>query len=283
MSASCWPDVQVALVITTAACVGALLLGCVVRGRDYTKEAVCLLSSAAAGMTMIAVTKVVWGVVTGLVVWLGLRVHLRKRAEVSWGFPEIILYVLFPSLVVGLVRRAWTFAGAEAWVSVGLAGSVVIVFAWAVFLFRRDLRPKWGMTLSWLPVGATFALVSVSFARGGYIESGFPISDPGKPHVVLIVLDTVRADHLSAYGLFEGHHARARPMVPAERVVGSASCFSGRLDRSRPCLHLLGEDCLSAWYPLRPRFGVPDSGIRWNRLVARDHVEKGLSKLCDHR
>ncbi len=193
-------DVQVAVVITTAACVGALLLGCVVRGRDYTKEAVCLLSSAAAGMTMIAVTKVIWGVVTGLVVWLGLRVHLSKRAEGSWGFPEILLYVLFPSLVVGLVRRAWTFAGAEAWVSVGLAGSVVIVFAWAVFLFRRDPRPKWGMTLSWLPVGAAFALVSVSLARGGCIESGFPISDPEKPHVVLMVLDIVRADHLSAYG-----------------------------------------------------------------------------------
>ena len=41
-------------------------------------------------------------------------------------------------------------------------------------------------------------------------EAGRPLPPAGSPNVLLIVLDTVRADHLSLYGYQRRHHSDAR-------------------------------------------------------------------------
>jgi hypothetical protein len=90
-----------------------------------------------------------------------------------------------------------------------LAGMLIAVIAASLFIGRR-LRPRisgsrWGLaTLALLGVltlsSAVLASTHARAVQAAPLYPATPGNAAGKPNVVLIVMDTVRADHLSVYG-----------------------------------------------------------------------------------
>ena len=129
-----------------------------------------------------------------------------------------------------------------------------------------------------VPVLLGLVLLQAGWIFGGdrikqWREEGRPLPPAGSPNVLLIVLDTVRADHLSVYGYerattptLERLAARGirfdQARAPAPWTLAShASFFTGRWP------HELGVQWLT---PLRGE--LPDAG----RIP-------GGSRLCDRR
>jgi arylsulfatase A-like enzyme len=114
----------------------------------------------------------------------------------GWLSPRLILVLaVLPSLMVA-GRAIYT----EAWLifSLGFASLV------APFFERDAIRMRRCLTFS-LPLLLAAVLLQASLLFGGdwlkrWREDGGPLPPSGSPNVLLIVLDTVRADHLSVYG-----------------------------------------------------------------------------------
>jgi hypothetical protein len=107
----------------------------------------------------------------------------------------IIALAVFPSLMVG-GKGIYL----EAWLLVALGFAVRVVP-----LLERHLAAarRWGVRT--VPVLLGLALLSAGWIYGAdrvkrWRESGRPLPASGSPNVLLIVLDTVRTDHLSLYG-----------------------------------------------------------------------------------
>jgi arylsulfatase A-like enzyme len=91
-----------------------------------------------------------------------------------------------------------------------LGVGLLVLAAGSVFLGRR-LRPRLNerfslVAPSWAALGAAVVLMGASFALSGIAKPEAEVSstasqgDAAHPNVVIVVLDTVRADHLSLYG-----------------------------------------------------------------------------------
>ena len=114
------------------------------------------------------------------------------------------------------VRRGFLLVGVGAYLAASLQrlilderACVLLGAGFAVALTRayRSRREWWASTalrtLPWV-VGAV-ALVAVAMTVGGRLNearklSGLPTATAGGPNILLLVIDTQRADHLSAYG-----------------------------------------------------------------------------------
>jgi len=96
------------------------------------------------------------------------------------------------------------------WAAIALAVGVGVRVALAVDVNTPQGFARFSRSLRWLV--ATVALAAIVL-RGGAAalelraRRGLAPAPPGAPNVLLIVLDTVRADHLSSYGY-------ARPTTP---------------------------------------------------------------------
>ena len=106
-------ETQIAAVLTIAAFVGAFLLTLLPKPRDFREECVPLLLGGFCGLVVLGrlfsstaasnPTCAIAGAVCALLVWLGFRFFLKKRAEVAWSFAEVMPHILYAGLVVGFI------------------------------------------------------------------------------------------------------------------------------------------------------------------------------------
>jgi arylsulfatase A-like enzyme len=139
-------------------------------------------------------------------IWTRWGGWLSVRALFALTFVPALL-VLFPALHPGAVSL----------VSLGIAARFAAVIARDPDRFRPYFRK--GFALSSIVLALLPAWVFGGDALAAWRESSRPLPPEGSPNVLLIVLDTVRADHLSAYGY-------ARPTTPnLERFAGQCIRF----------------------------------------------------------
>ncbi|MCK4409574.1 MAG: sulfatase, partial [Candidatus Eisenbacteria sp.] len=183
--------------------------------------------------------------VTGFIAWPTARLLMRARRVDAWGVREIIQWALVPALVVGFVNEALNRV-----VSGALPEAAVPAAAGGAFLFVAVLslggRPTWRRSwVRWLPVLVAVLLAAhscISFRTCGSYDYGATTARrPGdRPHIILIIIDTVRADHMRCYGYsrdtMPALERWARGGVTVRRAVSPsgwttpahASIFSGR-------------------------------------------------------
>jgi arylsulfatase A-like enzyme len=277
---------QVAILVTAAVAVGAALAAFVLRSRDPLKESVPLLSAAHSGLTVIATTKVIWGLLTGLAVWVTLRILLNRRSPTVWSFSELVAYVLYPPLIVGLAYHGLWYAVRSDWVAAALNGTatflLLIIGSWllrnrsgARVLAARSM-PAW--------IALMFAAYSSVSARvyGAADYGGLQAPGPtDRPHIILIVLDTVRADHLRRYGYWrdtmpalerwaDNALVARRAVSPAGWTMPAhASLFSGKGVSEHGIHYGSGQDFRTQAFP----------GIRWlpDILAERGYVSLAVT------
>ncbi len=251
------------LQIAVAAAVAAWLVGLAVErfvaASRRDREAVAFLSATTVALAVLVKTaawhsvlhsvgsKLLVSAVAGLVAWPVLRFLTRARRIDAWGIPEIIQWTLLPALAI-------TFANDS--LKRALAGSPPLVLVWvlgvcaglcAALLFVRTRPRTRGSWVVWLPVLAAILLAGHacvnSWTCGRFDYEGVPPRrSEGRPPIFLIVLDTVRADHLRCYG------ARTVGERRADRHAGR---LARRLDRSRARLHLHGKNRVGPRSPLQ--------------------------------
>jgi hypothetical protein len=211
-------DLQIAIICGIISLVLGAIASRLLLSRDTLKEATILMSASIAAFIVLTETILIWhfgkaqilvsGAMTvgaGAAVWIGLRVLSKRRIDERWGPGQIVEYVLFPGVVAGFVNLAVANAISGRWqlaaVSIPMA-LLLIVNAFFVFWLRPGVLRR---VLRFVPVAAVvvFAAVTVvRFASYGSSEVAARSQRPGPsgPNIVLIVLDTVRADHLQRYG-----------------------------------------------------------------------------------
>ena len=129
----------------------------------------------------------------GLVLVVAMRLWPRRA---TWWTPRLLVAAAILPVLVLAGRRIYL----EAWLLVALG----VAFQVAPVLERRPAKGR--RSLAWsLP-----CLLGLVVLQAGWIvcgdqikqwrEYGRPLPPAGSPNVLLIVLDTVRADHLSLYG-----------------------------------------------------------------------------------
>ncbi len=193
-----------------------------------------------------------------LVVFLGFGVLLalatrRWPARAGWWSPRLILtFALLPGLSVavrGVYVEAWFLA------ALGVAFRVAPVLERHPAGARRWMKRSVPFLLGLVLLAASSILVGDRIKQ--WREDRRPFPPTGSPNLLLIVLDTVRADHLSVYGYqrsttptLERLAARgirfdqARAAAPWT-LASHASFFTGRWP------HELGVQWLA---PLEPKF-----------------------------
>jgi arylsulfatase A-like enzyme len=181
----------------------------------------------------------IWfGMVTGLVEGAGLLVFQRVNwarwgpmmhvsEEILWISPlvDLILFLILALLVGSLARLArripavrvfvflLTFLTAYDWLTLTgrlhhgscflLALGVAVAFSRWFGRREGSALQLWKRTTPW--VLAAFVLVFVGIQGGAWLRersatAELPAAAPGSPNVLVIVVDTLRADHLSSYG-----------------------------------------------------------------------------------
>ena len=179
-----------------------------------------------------------FGIFTGLVEGVGLlvfqRINWRQWArvlhvskEILWVSPLVdLIFFLLIALVAWVVWRLLprvpalralvfllTFLACYDWLSLTnrldwracplLALGVAVAFSRWLRKHEPEAVKFWNRSLRWL-----FAASLLTFAavQGGQwlhervLEARLPAAAPGSPNVLVIVIDTLRADHVSAYG-----------------------------------------------------------------------------------
>jgi arylsulfatase A-like enzyme len=138
---------------------------------------------------------------TNLCLFLALGVALKLLARAwprraHWLAPRLLCSLtLLPPLLVGLPRihgLAWLV------VTLGVAARLVPALERHAAGFRRLLRFSF-------PLVAGLVVILAARAWGGdrireWRQGARPLPSPGSPNVLLVVLDTVAAEHLSLYG-----------------------------------------------------------------------------------
>ncbi len=125
----------------------------------------------------------------------GLWSLVPRRPVVQWSFFVFCSFMFFDWLsITGKVKNSVALV-----LAVGLAAASTRWFAKHAERLIRSIQ----RSLPWL--GASTLLIFASVQGGGWLReriatSELPPPSPGSPNILVIVLDTVRADHLSLYG-----------------------------------------------------------------------------------
>jgi arylsulfatase A-like enzyme len=188
----------------------------------------------------------------GMGLFLSVAVKLSPRAG-GWLGPRLICACA--TLPLLMAAGPWIYP--EAWALLGLGIAVQLVPIWErrITALRRRLLWSFPLMLGLVILLAGYVFLGDRLKQAR--EAGRPLPPAHSPNVLLIVLDTVRADHLSLYGY-------GRPTTPTlERLVqrgirfdearatapwtlpSHASMFTGHWP------HELGEDWMT---PLRGNF-----------------------------
>jgi len=131
----------------------------------------------------------------GLGALLVLATRLWPRRAGWWGSRLIIVLAVFPAAIE---------AGRRIYPEALLLVALGVAFRAAPMLERHPAGARRFLARS-VPVLLALVLLQASGTVGGewiknWREDGRPLPPAGSPNVLLIVLDTVRADHLSVYG-----------------------------------------------------------------------------------
>ncbi len=195
-------------------------------------------SRASASATSLLLIPIWFGIVTGLIESVGLLIfqsinwaqwgrviHVSK--EILWISPIVdLLFFLILALVVWSASRLSTripsirvlcfllsFLAVYDWLTltnrlyhracVLLALGVAVVFTRWVSSHQPQAVRLWEKSTPWLV--AFFLLVFAGIQSGKWLHeqravASLPPAAPGSPNVLVIVIDTLRADHLSSYG-----------------------------------------------------------------------------------
>jgi arylsulfatase A-like enzyme len=179
--------------------------------------------AAGAGVSVIAVFAGVVGVNSGrglaplvlalafpvalpaVVLWASLN---ESRARRFWFLTNPV------TITLALLVRPWLYQdilrdAPRRWQVIASASALVLimVFSWLLDrVVRRKPQGGFGVSLRWVGWGALF--VGLSSVAGGFairnparfLSAGAAPNAAGKPNIILIVMDTVRADHTSVYG-----------------------------------------------------------------------------------
>ena len=250
-------EVQIAIGVAVVAWLAGAAVGLILARSRRDREAVAFVSALTVALVVLAKTpewhitstslvrKLLVSAATGLIAWPAARLLMKARRVDAWGVGEIIQWALVPALVVGFASEALdrVVSGAlpAAAVSAVAGGAFLLV---AVFsLGARSTRYRsW---VRWLPALVAVLLAAhscISFRTCGSYDYGAPTARrPGdRPHIILIITDTVRADHLKCYGYsrdtMPALERWARGGLTARRAVSPAgwttpahaSIFSGR-------------------------------------------------------
>lgn len=220
--------------------------------------------------------------------WARLRPGVVGRANLAL---HVLLAALAPLLVSRLVHPLACVA-----LAAGFASRVVPRITAHGQGFRRLVRWSLGPLL-----GAIGLLAAIGHGRVEHAESrslaALPAASPGAPNVLLIVLDTVRADHLSAYGWhretspnlarFAARGVRftqARSTAPWT-LPSHASLFTGHLPHELSAGDSLPLDAsrptLSEWLS---RHGYATAGFAANTYYcnARFGIARGFAHYEDY-
>jgi arylsulfatase A-like enzyme len=222
------------------------------------------------------------GLSLALVTWLWPRFGSWTAARITWAL------ALLPAL---WVAGPWIHRGALFILSLGIAARLVdwLERAWAGW--RRKLLLSLPLLLLIVPLVAGWVIASDRLKE--WRESRRPMPPAGSPNVLLVVLDTVRADHLSLYG----YHRRTSPALELFATQGvrfeqaratapwtlpsHASMFTGRLP------HELGVKWLTPLASTAPTLaeylgaaGYATAGFAANELYCS--YETGLSRGFTH-
>lgn len=189
---------------------------------------VCLglaVSAFASGLNLYAAWAVGLAVVV-LAVGPGSRRRQLRFLTSPWVPPLLLIY---PPWIAGQITVWGLFSSSVRVLAAGGMVLAVCIAAWTIQALRDHRRPQLDGSLG----GAAIRLVvvgSVAMALSAVgpippppvVEPGSAAPAPaGKPNVILIVLDTVRADHLSAYGY-------ARDTTPNLRAFASEATLYSR-------------------------------------------------------
>ncbi len=221
---------QIALGSVAVAVAGGALISRLSR-RSARMESQALLVALLSALEILGQASIAWGfaggqikrglaiaAAAGLVVWIVLRFAAGLAKVERFTLAEVARFTLFPVLVVGYVNLA--LAGLLKGGGVApLHGAIALSWG-AAWLFSRGRKGWFGAALCGAPlwiaavVAAWCCIASAAHGRLGPDASRAP--GDARPHVALIVLDTVRADHLSRHGY-------ARNTMPAlEQWSGTA-------------------------------------------------------------
>ena len=213
-----------------------------------------MLGSLLSAFEVLAQTRISWGLTsadlpraamfagaTALVVWLVLRFLSDFATVERWTLPQVARFTLFPPLVVGYGNLGLFHA------SRGRFGFASVYFALAaVWLVAPWSLPRLGSRawlVRWSPVGIALVVAACTWfpARPqGSRDATVRPPAAAAPDIVLIVLDTVRADRLKLYGherdtmpelesWAENAFVATRAVSPAGWTSPAhASIFSGR-------------------------------------------------------
>ena len=250
-------ELQIAIGAAAVAWFAGTAVGLVLAKSRRDREAAAFLSALMVVLVVLAKTpdwhftsasfgrKLLVSAVTGFIAWPTVRLLMRARRADARGVGEIIQWALVPALVVGFANEALNRV-----VSGGLPAAAVSAVAGGAFLLvavlslgaRPTRRRSW---VRWFPVLVAVLLAAhscISFwTCGSYDYGATTARSPGnRPHIILIIMDTVRADHMRCYGYsrdtMPALERWARGGVTARRAVSPAgwttpahaSIFSGR-------------------------------------------------------
>ncbi|MEJ2721733.1 MAG: sulfatase [bacterium] len=217
-------DLQIAAVVVAGCWIVAGAASLLLKAGNKTNHAVILLSSTVIALTSYMTVKnafsfaqlhpiaaVIVGLAVGTAAWIVL--HFKVRDVTDRGTTgEILQAVLYPAMIVGIGGQVFARlidGRIEAAVLNAVVAALAIAALTALIVFR------WGFVrfvLRWLPV--LVAVILAGHAIGSSARYGDNpdtiYRDPThkRPTIVLIVLDTVRADHLKRFGY-------ARDTMPA--------------------------------------------------------------------
>jgi hypothetical protein len=170
---------------------------------------------------------------------MGIRLVLIRRGLRSSDFGIALEATLFPALVFAFgsdaLARALGQPPAAWWLSGALCLATLVLFGWLSLSRNRLGRLS---HVRWLPVVGAVALALFSSFRAQSVPTAASATPPGgslpsqtsPPHIFLIILDTVRADHLKMYGYERDTMPRleqwAEGALVAKRAVSPAGWTS---------------------------------------------------------
>lgn len=267
---------QVALALMLAALSGGRLVSRV-GGRGATLESVAGLAAALSGLEVLAQTRIVWGAtgssfVRGLVlgsmagaaVWVLVRFAGGLVRVEGFTLSEVVRPAVFAPIVTGYANLTLADVVKGRGRFVFVHGALALVW---LALARLSAKPRGlGRIAALSPLAAALALAVWSSSAPPFRDRGHPTGapDPARPPIFLVVLDTVRADHLALYGYrrdtmpalehwAERAFVATRAVSPAGWTLPAhASIFSG-LPVSLHGIH----------YGERSFVTPPVAGLRW--------------------
>jgi hypothetical protein len=209
---------RVALLCVVVCFIFGAVINRLFQTRNRLQDTTVLLAAVVTAVIVLAETHLIWHfggsqlvlagampLCAGLLVWFGLTMNSRRRPNDRWDLGRAVDYVLFPGVVAGflnlVVYRAFLGRGQSIVVSVPTLAALILIGI-LVCRLRSGLLKT---VLRMLPLGTILVFATTTAIQ--YTTYASPVTTTPRSkstkdgsNIVLIVLDTVRADHLKRYG-----------------------------------------------------------------------------------